>query len=317
MVSPAVYNALTENGVPPEVASLITTGIVTGGGAIAGGAQGAAGAFNENVNNFANARILLEAFGTRLGRAVQSGSEALSASGQRLLTWCAGNPTCNASMTAVVPAALVTAAINNSPPIDNSLVNQIPTGSGGSNSVAAPAPAGPSGTTSPMPVAPKPTDNNTGNTNPTSNLGPNNTGNTNPAPNYGNNTGGNQITEPQQPGAVGGGYAGGGVAPVSPVVMSGVVPSKANEVIDYVSNNGGNPPPGFVGGRSFENDGRNGGQVLPQTDANGNQIAYQEYDVNPKQPGVNRGAERVVIGSDGSAYYTNDHYSTFTRVPKK
>jgi len=38
---------------------------------------------------------------------------------------------------------------------------------------------------------------------------------------------------------------------------------------------------------------------------------YTEWDVNPFIKGVNRGTERVVIGSDGSAYYTGDHYESF------
>jgi guanyl-specific ribonuclease Sa len=61
------------------------------------------------------------------------------------------------------------------------------------------------------------------------------------------------------------------------------------------------------------NDGRGGGQVLPRFDPKGNPITYREYDVNPYTPGVNRGAERIVIGSDGSKYYTGDHYRTFVR----
>ena len=46
----------------------------------------------------------------------------------------------------------------------------------------------------------------------------------------------------------------------------------------------------------------------------GKAISYQEWDVNPKVHNVNRGAERLVTGSDGSAYYTSDHYRTFTKV---
>jgi len=76
----------------------------------------------------------------------------------------------------------------------------------------------------------------------------------------------------------------------------------------------GSPIPGYKGGRPFANDGRNGGQVLPRIDAQGNPIHYREWDVNPYQPGVNRGAERVVTGSDGSSYYTDNHYTTFTPV---
>ena len=47
---------------------------------------------------------------------------------------------------------------------------------------------------------------------------------------------------------------------------------------------------------------------LPTLDKNGKKIAYTEHDVNNAPPGVNRGKERFVIGSDGSVYYTNSHY---------
>ncbi len=52
------------------------------------------------------------------------------------------------------------------------------------------------------------------------------------------------------------------------------------------------------------------GRVLSDS----NPITYKEYDVNPYQKGVNRGAERLVRGSDGRSYYTNDHYETFTLI---
>lgn len=42
------------------------------------------------------------------------------------------------------------------------------------------------------------------------------------------------------------------------------------------------------------------GQVLPKSDPQGNPIDYQEWDVDQHQPGVNRGPERLVTGSDGS-----------------
>jgi guanyl-specific ribonuclease Sa len=63
------------------------------------------------------------------------------------------------------------------------------------------------------------------------------------------------------------------------------------------------------------NDGRGNGQILPMMDSAGQNITYREYDVNPFTPGVNRGPERLVVGSDGSAYYTADHYITFMPVP--
>jgi len=91
------------------------------------------------------------------------------------------------------------------------------------------------------------------------------------------------------------------------------VPQAAKEVAKNASETGA-PMPGYRGGQPFQNDGRGGGDLLPSTDADGNPITYQEWDVNPSQPDTNRGGDRVVTGSDGSAYYTNDHYGTFTRI---
>jgi guanyl-specific ribonuclease Sa len=53
--------------------------------------------------------------------------------------------------------------------------------------------------------------------------------------------------------------------------------------------------------------------MLPKRDSNGKPITYKEYDINPEpKHGSDRGKERMVIGSDGKAYYTRDHYKTFT-----
>ena len=68
--------------------------------------------------------------------------------------------------------------------------------------------------------------------------------------------------------------------------------------------------PGTHGGDRWMN---RGGQ-LPRTDAKGATIQYKEWDVNPKMQGHTRDAERIVTGSDGSAWYTGDHYKTFTRM---
>ncbi|WP_040794659.1 ribonuclease domain-containing protein [Nocardia higoensis] len=68
--------------------------------------------------------------------------------------------------------------------------------------------------------------------------------------------------------------------------------------------------PGTKGGDRFMNRDKD----LPLTDSAGNQITYQEWDVNPKQRNRSRDAERIVTGSDGSAWYTGDHYETFTRM---
>ena len=43
-------------------------------------------------------------------------------------------------------------------------------------------------------------------------------------------------------------------------------------------------------------------------------IDYQEWDLNPKTQGKNRGTERLITGSDGKAYYMNNHYESFLLV---
>lgn len=68
--------------------------------------------------------------------------------------------------------------------------------------------------------------------------------------------------------------------------------------------------PGTHGGETYLNRNRQ----LPVKDAAGKTVTYQEWDVNPKRRGQSRDAERIVTGSDGSAWYTGDHYDTFTRM---
>ena len=66
--------------------------------------------------------------------------------------------------------------------------------------------------------------------------------------------------------------------------------------------------PGQTSGTAAGGKYRNRDGKLPTTDAQGNSITYQEWDVNNKQPGKSRDGERFVTGSDGSVYYTNNHY---------
>jgi guanyl-specific ribonuclease Sa len=91
------------------------------------------------------------------------------------------------------------------------------------------------------------------------------------------------------------------------------VPEKVETVLKHIDEHHA-APNGYEGGREFHNAGRNGEESLPRRDAHDRPITYQEWDVNPKVAGVNRGAERLVTGSDGSAYYTSDHYRTFTKI---
>jgi guanyl-specific ribonuclease Sa len=87
------------------------------------------------------------------------------------------------------------------------------------------------------------------------------------------------------------------------------VPPKVFTVLKYIKANN-QAMDGYVGGRVFTNREK----VLPDRDASGRSIAYQEWDVNPKTEGQNRGTERICTGSDGRSWYTNDHYGTFTEI---
>ena len=88
-----------------------------------------------------------------------------------------------------------------------------------------------------------------------------------------------------------------------------VIPKKVYTVLAYVRANN-RAMDGYVGGRRFGNFENH----LPRSDTDGKPIQYQEWDVNPKVQGKNRGVERLVTGSDGRAWYTNDHYNTFVEV---
>jgi guanyl-specific ribonuclease Sa len=91
------------------------------------------------------------------------------------------------------------------------------------------------------------------------------------------------------------------------------IPDKVTNVLRQIDEHNA-APAGYEGGRVFHNAGRDGERALPRVDDEGRPISYREWDVNPKVPGVNRGAERLVTGSDGSAYYTDDHYRSFAKV---
>jgi guanyl-specific ribonuclease Sa len=92
-----------------------------------------------------------------------------------------------------------------------------------------------------------------------------------------------------------------------------VIPQRARDTLRHVRETG-SAPAGQVGGRVFQNEGRQGGRVLPRETSDGTPISYKEYDIHPHVRGVNRGAERIVVGSDGRAWYTNDHYMSFIQL---
>lgn len=87
------------------------------------------------------------------------------------------------------------------------------------------------------------------------------------------------------------------------------IPQKVYDVLKYIRANN-RAMDGYVGGRVFSNREK----IVPQFDAGGKPIQYQEWDVNPKVEGQNRGTERILTGSDGRAWYTNDHYQSFKEI---
>lgn len=102
--------------------------------------------------------------------------------------------------------------------------------------------------------------------------------------------------------------------PGKPVVRSAApadpadpaIPPEAWRVLAYVRVHQ-EAPAGYEGGRRFGNyEG-----VLPKAGADGRRLQYQEWDIHPHREHVNRGAERIVTGSDGRAWFTADHYQHF------
>ncbi len=87
------------------------------------------------------------------------------------------------------------------------------------------------------------------------------------------------------------------------------IPQKVYDVLAYVRKYH-RAPDGFEGGREFKNREH---QLAGQTPG-GNTIHYQEWDVNRKEQGHNRGVERLVTGDDNRAWYSNDHYKSFNEV---
>ena len=94
-------------------------------------------------------------------------------------------------------------------------------------------------------------------------------------------------------------------SPTAPLLQhKQAAPQKAYDLLVQLQARSGKPLPGYVGGREFQNRERR----LPPGH-------YREYDVNPKIRGRSRDAERIVIEQDsGRAYYTDNHYRTFTQM---
>lgn len=94
-------------------------------------------------------------------------------------------------------------------------------------------------------------------------------------------------------------------------VKNNAIPEYVYKTFEYISKNN-QAPNGFIGGRIFSNREKR----LIQFDDYNRRIKYREWDVHPKVSGKSRGAERLITGSDSSAYYTKDHYKTFIKIRK-
>ena len=78
---------------------------------------------------------------------------------------------------------------------------------------------------------------------------------------------------------------------------------------------------GWKGNYSGQTKGTNAGRVwenefgdLPTQTSNNTPITYKEFDVNNKVAGQARDGERFIFGSDGSVYFSPDHYITFIKI---
>jgi len=87
------------------------------------------------------------------------------------------------------------------------------------------------------------------------------------------------------------------------------IPEKVLKVLEYVRQND-RAPEGYVGGRKFGNFEKR----LPLKDQSEKNMKYREWDVNPKRSGKNRGAERLITSENKRAWYTADHYESFTEI---
>jgi ribonuclease T1 len=86
-------------------------------------------------------------------------------------------------------------------------------------------------------------------------------------------------------------------------IQASALPREARETIALIRKGGPFPYP--KDGATFGNRER----ILPQRERG----YYREYTV--RTPGArDRGARRIVAGSAGELYYTEDHYRSFRRV---
>ena len=69
-------------------------------------------------------------------------------------------------------------------------------------------------------------------------------------------------------------------------------------------------PPGFNRIKRFHPE----QSALPEKDQNGKPIDYIESDIFPIIPHLDRGNQRIIIGNDGAAYFTTNHYQSVIQI---
>ena len=116
---------------------------------------------------------------------------------------------------------------------------------------------------------------------------------------------------------VNGAPAGSGSSSILGTTPINTLPQNVQDAYNNYSKNNwagkysGQTPKTKAGGK-YQN--RNG--ALPTQTNSGDQITYREYDVNNCPDNAKRDSHRFVVGSDGSVYYTFDHYKTFIKIDK-
>ena len=90
------------------------------------------------------------------------------------------------------------------------------------------------------------------------------------------------------------------------------IPQKAKDALDKIDKDAKSYLEDHYGGVEYKN--RPNTKIGETKIPNKNITTYIEYDINPYKYGKSRGTERIVIGLDGSAWYTPDHYKTWYQI---
>lgn len=91
------------------------------------------------------------------------------------------------------------------------------------------------------------------------------------------------------------------------------IPKKAYDILERIKKNGGRPPGGYIKPSIFRNIPQESGEKkIPNPNK---KVEYVRYDIDPTYWDSKRGEERIIIGTDGSVWYTPDHYKSWFRMP--